>query len=60
MSRNRTFHPHAELYPRNLRLINMHNFTFKINNDICNENPIAIVTIVHTAAQNKKARDIIR
>ena len=60
MSRNRTSHPHEELYTRNLTLINMHNFTFKINNDICNETSIAIVTIVHTAAQNKKARDIIR
>ena len=57
---SRTSHPHEELYTRNLTLINMHNFTFKINNDICNETPIAIVTIVHTAAQNKKARDIIR
>ena len=60
MSRNRTSHPHEELYTRKLNLINITNFTFLINNDICNETPIAIVTIVHTAAENKKARDIIR
>ena len=60
MSRNVTSHTHKDLYTRNLTLINMTNFKFLINNDICNVTPIAIVTIVHTAAQNKKARDIIR
>ena len=53
-------HPHTDLYTRNLTLINITNFKFLINNDICDVTPVAIVTIVHTAAKNKKARDIIR
>ena len=52
--------PHEDLYTRNLTLINMTNFKFLINNDVCNVTPIAIVTIVHSAVENKKARDIIR
>jgi hypothetical protein len=53
-------HPHHDLYTRNLTLINITNFKFIINNDICNVTPIALVTIVHTALGNKEARDIIR
>ena len=53
-------HPHKELYTSNLTLINMSNFKFLINNDVCNVTPIEIVTVVHTATENKKARDIIR
>ena len=60
MPRNVTSHTHKDLYTRNLTLINMTNFKFLINNDICNVTPVAIVTIVHSAAQNEKARDIIR
>ena len=53
-------HPHSDLYTRNLTLINITNFKFLINNDICNVSPVAIVTIVHSAVENKAARDIIR
>ena len=53
-------HPHSDLYTRNLSLINIQNFKFLINNDICNVTPLAIVTIVHSAAENTKAREIIR
>ena len=52
--------PHHDLYTRNLTLINITNFKFIINNDICNVTPIALVTIVHSALGNKEARDIIR
>ena len=53
-------HPHSDLYTRNLTLINIKNFKFLINNDICNVTPIAIVTIVHSSVENRAARDIIR
>ena len=53
-------HPHRDLYTRNLTLINIKNFKFLINNDICNVTPVAIVTIVHSSVENAKAREIIR
>ena len=52
--------PHSDLYTRNLTLIDIRSFKFIINNDICNVGPVAIVTIVHSSAENKAARDIIR
>ena len=53
-------HPHSDLYTRNLTLIDIKSFKFIINNDICNVGPVAIVTIIHSSAENKAARDIIR
>ena len=53
-------HPHSDLFTRNLTLIDIKSFKFIINNDICNVGPVAIVTIVHSSAENKAARDIIR
>eukprot|EP00092_Neocalanus_flemingeri_P033683 GFUD01036616.1.p1 GENE.GFUD01036616.1~~GFUD01036616.1.p1 ORF type:complete len:397 (+),score=103.23 GFUD01036616.1:92-1282(+) len=53
-------HVHKDLFTRNLTLINITNFKFIINNDICNTTPISLVVIVHSAPQNNKARDIIR
>ena len=53
-------HPHSDLFTRNLTLVDIKSFKFIINNDICNVGPVAIVTIVHSSAENKAARDIIR
>ena len=53
-------YPHNDLYERNLTLINITNFKFVINNDICNVRRIALVTIIHTAVDNHEARSMIR
>ena len=52
--------PHSDIYDNNLTLINVTNFRFVINNDICNVQRVALVTIIHTAVGNHKARSIIR
>ena len=49
-----------DLYRRNFTLIDIRDFGFLINNNICNVSRVGIVTIVHTALENKDARDIIR
>ena len=51
---------HEELYDRNLTLVDIPNFKFVINNDICNVQRIALVTIIHTAVDNYEARSMIR
>ena len=53
-------HPHTELYSRNLTLINITNFRFLINRDICNVSALALVTIVHSAMEHEDARNVIR
>ena len=53
-------HEHHDLFDRNLSLINITNFKFIINSDICNVERISLVTIIHSAAQNKDARKMIR
>ena len=45
---------------RNLTVINMTNFEFVINNDICNVRRVALVTIIHTAVNHHEARSVIR
>ena len=53
-------YPHTDLYDRDLTLINISNFKFVINNDICNVQRVALVTIIHTAVDNHEARSMIR
>ena len=53
-------YPHTDLYGRDLTLINITNFKFVINNDICNVQRVALVTIIHTAVDNHEARSMIR
>ena len=53
-------HEHSDLYDKNLTVINMTNFKFLINNNICNVEKIALVTIIHNAAMNVDARQMIR
>ncbi|XP_023337865.1 beta-1,3-galactosyltransferase 2 isoform X2 [Eurytemora carolleeae] len=53
-------HVHENLHPSNLTLINIKNFRFLINQDICNISQIEMVTIVASAVENTKARNIIR
>ena len=53
-------YPHHDLFDRNLTLINLTNFKFIINNDICNVRRVALVTIIHTAVDNHEARSMIR
>ena len=53
-------YPHNDLFDRNLTLINITNFKFIINNDICNVRRVALVTIIHTAVDNHEARSMIR
>ena len=53
-------YPHNDLFDRNLTLINITNFNFIINNDICNVRRVALVTIIHTAVDNHEARSMIR
>ena len=45
---------------KNFTLINITDFYFPINNDICNIGHLPMVVTVHSATQNKGARDIIR
>ena len=52
--------PHTDIYDNNLTLINVTNFKFVINNDICNVQKVALVTIIHTAVDNHEARSMIR
>ena len=52
--------PHSDIYDNNLTLINITNFKFVINNDICNVQKVALVTIIHTAVDNHEARSMIR
>ena len=51
---------HKDLFDRDLTLINITNFKFVINNDICNVRRVALVTIIHTAVDNHEARSMIR
>ena len=51
---------HQQLFPDNLTLINITNFSFILNNDICNISPLTIIIIVHSSTKNKYARDVIR
>ena len=53
-------HLHNDLFNRSLTLINITDFKFSINNDICNVSSVSLVVIVHSAPQNDKARNIIR
>ena len=53
-------YPHDHLYDRNLTLVNLTNFKFLINSDICNVRQVSLVTIIHSASQNTEARAIIR
>ena len=49
-----------DLYDRNLTVVNMSNFKFIINDDICDVQNLSLVTIIHSATQNSETRDIIR
>ena len=49
-----------ESYCSNLTLINITNFQFLINTDICNVTNIGLVTLVHTAMEHVGARNVIR
>ena len=51
---------YTDLYNRNLTLINITNFKFVINNNICNVQRVTLVTIIHTAVKNIDARSMIR
>ena len=53
-------YPHDHLYDRNLTLVNLTNFKFLINSDICNIRRVSLVTIIHSASQNTEARAMIR
>ena len=53
-------YPHDHLYDRNLTLVNLTNFMFLINSDICNVRRVSLVTIIHSASQNTEARAMIR
>ena len=59
-SENFDEYSHEELYDRNLTLVDIPNFKFVINNDICNVQQVALVTIIHTAVDNHEARSMIR
>ena len=50
----------TDLYDRNLTVVNMSNFKFIINDDICDVQNLSLVTIIHSATQNSETRDIIR
>ena len=43
-----------------ITIINITNFRFIINNNICNSSDISIITIVHSALGNFDARNVIR
>lgn len=46
-------HKQPNLYPAHLTLLNITNFTFVLNTDICNVKEISLVTIVHTAVTHQ-------
>merc|ERR1712126_142312 len=48
------------LYPTNHTLVNIVNFSFHINNDICQNEKVTFVIIVHTAPNNVRSREILR
>ena len=48
------------LFPTNLTVIDRNDFQFLINNDVCGFSTVNIVILIHSAIQNRKARDIIR
>ena len=51
---------HLHLLDRNLTLINITNFKFLINNDICNVSKISLVTMIHSSSPNIEVREMIR
>jgi len=53
-------HIHKNLHPKNLTVINITDFQFLINNDICNVTNISLVTIIHSAMEHEDTRNIIR
>ena len=44
----------------NLTLIDIKNFNFTINNNVCGNSHVDIITIVHSYIGNQEARHIIR
>ena len=52
-------HSHKDLYDRNFTVVDL-KFKFIINNDICNAQRIALVTIIHTAVDHHEVRSVIR
>lgn len=58
--RQETNYSSPNLHPLHLQVIDIENFSFVINNDICNQTEIALVTMVHTAVPNQDARNEIR
>ena len=45
--------PPRNLHPPGLQVVDLKNFSFLINSDICGRGPVAIVTIVSSAMANK-------
>jgi hypothetical protein len=45
--------PRPELHPAGLQVVDMKDFRFLINPDICGQHPIRLVTIVNSAIPNK-------
>ena len=53
-------HQNNKIKNKTFTLINITNFQFIINNDVCNVSKIPIVTIIHSAIENKESRKMIR
>ena len=53
-------HQNNKIKNKTFTLINVTNFQFIINNDVCNVSKIPIVTIIHSAIENKESRKMIR
>ena len=48
------------LYPQNLTIADLRNFSFSLNNDICSNDPVTFVIIVSSGLIDVEARNVLR
>lgn len=53
-------HHHPDLHPPNLTVVDIPQFKFVLISDICSASPLALVVLVHSAPENRAARNTIR
>ena len=51
---------HPDLYPTHLRLLNLSKPIFLHNSDLCKEDEISMVTIIHSAVQHEVSGPILQ
>ena len=48
------------LYPKNVTVSDIQNFSFSVNNDVCGYKSVNFVIIVSSAPGNSEARNVLR